>query len=324
MPRPQHLPFELLQTFAFIAEQDGDAAAAAEQLCITQPSISKRLAALRRLTSDPDRQPWLLLRGKRWQLTCEGQRVQGVVSDLVRRHEEMERFVASDRQGKPVVAIACGQQAASGFVNLAVGKFLTEYSGCGVRLSTPRGKARIEGVAGGQFDLAVVTDTPAMIHQLARREMFIETLFEDRFVLAANPPSKSDWEKTWRELSNDRPVAAAKVLQMPFILPEPDASRRRQFDEWCFRATQKSFDVVLEAGGWQTILDFVEEGIGVGLVPETAVDAMPPTWHSRPNHAEVGRERVPTRRGAVDRPKGAWKRRAGTDRFREKATAVVA
>jgi DNA-binding transcriptional LysR family regulator len=60
---------------------------------------------------------------------------------------------------------------------------------------------------------------------------------------------------------------------MPFILPEPDASRRRQFDEWCFRATQKTFDVVLEAGGWQTILDFAEAGIGVGLVPETAVEA---------------------------------------------------
>ncbi len=34
----------------------------------------------------------------------------------VSRHEQMERFVASDRQGKPVVAIAGGQQAARGFV----------------------------------------------------------------------------------------------------------------------------------------------------------------------------------------------------------------
>jgi LysR family positive regulator for ilvC len=273
MPRSHHLPHDLLQTFALIADLDGDAAAAAERLGITQPSISKRLTALRRLTSDPDRQPWLILKGKRWRLTAEGQRVRSVVTDLVYRYEQMERFVTSDRQGKPVVAIACGQQAGRGFVQVAVRRFLNEKPDGRVRISTPRGKARIEGVAGGRFDLAVVTDTPEIIHQIARREMFIEELFEDRFVLVANPPAKSDWGRTWRELPIDRPVAAARLLEMPFILPESDATRRKQFDEWCFQATRNPFDVVLETGGWLTILDFAEDGIGVGLVPETAVEA---------------------------------------------------
>jgi LysR family positive regulator for ilvC len=273
MPRPEHLPFELLQTFALITDLDGDATLAAEQLGISQPSISKRLTALRRATSDPDRQPWLLLHGKRWHMTAEGVRVRGVVADLVHRYQQMEQFVASDRETKPVVSIACGQQAASGFVQLAVKQFLKTTPECSVRISTPRGKARIEGVAGGQFDLAVVTDSPASIHQFARREMFIETLFDDCFVLAANPPSKSDWGKRWRDLPMDRLIAATRLLEMPFILPESDASRRQQFDEWFFRATEKSFDVVLETGGWQSILDFAEAGVGIGLVPVSAVNA---------------------------------------------------
>ncbi len=273
MTRPEHLPLELLQTFTLIADLDGDATAAAERLGITQPSISKRLTALRRVTSDPDRQPWLILKGRRWRLTTEGQRVRGVVADLVRRYEQMEQFVASARIGRPVVTLACGQQAASGFVRRSVERFLNDHPECQVRISTPRGKARIEGVAGGQFDFALVTDNPTAIHRMAQREMYVEPLFEDRFVLAAHPRPTSLWGMKWCGLPTNRPLTAAEVIDLPFILPEPDAYRRQQFDEWCFRATGKTIDAVVETGGWQTILDFVESGIGVGLVTHSAITA---------------------------------------------------
>jgi LysR family positive regulator for ilvC len=277
MPRPEHLPFDLLQTFALIAELNGDATKAAERLGITQPSISKRLSALRRYTAGPENRPWLLLKGKRWLLTAEGERVRGVVVDLVGRYEQMEQFVASGREGRPVVVIACGQQSAGGFVQLAVEQFLKEHPEVQVRVSTPRGKARIQGVAGGQFDLAVVTDSTATIHRAAGREMYVEELFQDRLVLAANPPAKSSWGATWRKLPTDRPVSASALLEMPFILPEPDASRRQQFDEWCFQATGRTVDVVLETGGWQTILEFAESGIGVGLATQSAFERVR-TW----------------------------------------------
>ena len=155
----------------------------------------------------------------------------------------------------------------------AVERFLKEHPGCRVRIATQRGKTRIEGVAGGRFDLAVVSDSAATIHQIARREMCVESLFEDRFVLAANPPAKSPWAARWAALPTDRPVTAAELLGMPFILPEADASRRRQFDEWCLRATGKTVDVAIETGGWQTILDFAESGLGVGLATSSTVDA---------------------------------------------------
>jgi LysR family transcriptional regulator, positive regulator for ilvC len=281
MPRPEHLPLELLQTFALIADLDGDATTAAERLDISQPSISKRLAALRRATTDPNGQPWLFLKGKRWRLTAEGQRVRSVVADLVRRYEQMEQFVGSGREGKSLVSIACGQQAATGFVRIAVERFLREHGDCRLRISTPRGKSRIEGVAGGQFDFALVTDSPATIRRYARRELFVETLFEDRLVLAANPRAKSTWAATWNSLPADRPAPAAALAEMPFILPESDASRRQQFDEWCFRATAKPLDVVLETGGWQTILDFAESGIGVAVATQTAIEAFQARRHGK-------------------------------------------
>jgi len=41
----------------------------------------------------------------------------------------------------------------------------------------------------------VVTESAASIRQIARREMFVETLFEDRFILVANPPVRSVWAR---------------------------------------------------------------------------------------------------------------------------------
>jgi DNA-binding transcriptional LysR family regulator len=246
VPRPARLSLELLETFVALADHDGDASHTAEHLGINQPSVSKRLAALRRLTAERIGQPWLLRKGKRWRLIPEGQRVRLVVADMVRRYEQLERFVASGAEGRPLVSIACGQQAATGFVMAAIEQFLRKSPEAHVRLSTPRGRARIEGVAAGQFDLAVVTDSPATIRKVARREMYIEQLFDDHFVLAANPPAKTDWGRLWQKLPTDRPALASELLDLPFILPEPDAARRQQFEDWCYRATQKTFKVNLE------------------------------------------------------------------------------
>lgn len=273
MSRPEHIPLELLETFVKIAEMEGDATAAAERLDISQPSISKRLAALRRATSDPDGVPWLLLKGKRWRVTDEGHRVLGVVSDLVHRYEQLERFIASDKQSNPIVSIACGQQAANGSVKLGIERFLKESPKCRVRLSTPRGRSRIEGVAGGQFDLAIVSDSPSAIRQIARVELYVEALLEDHFILVANPSARSIWAEQWHNLSTERSVTAREVFGLPFILPEPDAARRRQFDEWSYRAAGQPFDVILETGGWQTILEFAASGVGVGLVTKSAFDS---------------------------------------------------
>ena len=275
MARFEHIPLEFLQTFVRIAELDGDATSAAHELGISQPTISKRLAALRRATSDPDGQPWLLLKGKRWLVTPEGQRVRGVVTDLVQRYKEMEQFVAGNQQSQTVISLACGQDAASSFVKTAIERFLKQQPNCRVRVSTPRGKSRIEGVAGGQFDMAIVTDSPSTIRRIARVDLYIETLFEDSFVLVANPTAKSDWGKHWSTLlkeSTERSISAKELIGLPFILPEPDSSRRKQFDEWMYRATGQPVAVIIETGGWQNILNYAASGLGIGLVTQTALD----------------------------------------------------
>ena len=88
-------------------------------------------------------------------------------------------------------------------------------------------------------------------------------------MLAGNPLAKSNWAKQWRALPASRPVGANDIAGLPLILPEPDATRRIQFDEWIHRATGRAVEPVLEAGGWQNILEFAARGLGVGLATQS-------------------------------------------------------
>jgi len=270
----QHVPLELMQTFVKIVEHEGDATTAAQELGISQPSISRRLSALRDIVGDAEDRPWLILKGKRWLLTPGGERVRGVIADLVRKYEQVEQFIAESQAAKPTVSIACGQTAAGGFVRLAIERLAEKNPDVRVRLSTPRGKARIEGVAGGQFDLAIVTDDEATIRDVAGIDLHIEPLQADRFVVAANPSAKSTWAKAWESLPVRRPLTAKDLGDLPMILPEPDASRRQQFDSWFKRSAGRVPKVVLEVGGWQNLLRFVQSGMGVGFATESAVHSI--------------------------------------------------
>ncbi len=271
MTASEHIPLELLQTFVRVVELGGDASAAAQSLEISQPSISKRMSALRRIVGDGGGRPWLILKGKRWLLTEEGERVCGVVTDLVRRYEQVDSFIADKQTVKQTVSIACGQMAACGFVANAITKAMIANPNVCVRVSTPRGRSRIEGVAGGQFDFAIVTDTEATIREAAGIELYIESLQLDRFAVAANPSAKAAWAKAWNGLPVRRPLKASDLVDLPLILPEADAGRRQQFDQWYSNAIGRTPNVVLEVGGWRTILQFITAGLGVGLVTEQAI-----------------------------------------------------
>lgn len=121
--------------------------------------------------------------------------------------------------------------------------------------------------------MAIFTDGSAMIHRIARMELYLEKLFEDRFVLVAHPSATSSWAKQWNALPTNRPITSKELLGLSFILPEPDASRRQQFDEWMHKFNGQLPEVILETGGWHTILEFAGAGLGVGVVPESFVSS---------------------------------------------------
>jgi DNA-binding transcriptional LysR family regulator len=279
MPRRLPLSLELLETFLCLIRHDGDAAAAAKQLGINQPSMSKRLKSLQHAGS-PLKHPWLERVGKSWKLTPEGERVLPAVRDLLDRHRQLTEFVSS--RDRDQVRLACGQRATAGIVARALLQFRQENEDVPVRLSTLRGRERIERVATGSLDFALVSHDPAQILEIARRPLHVEVLFAEPLMLAA--ARESPWAARIRRFRR-ADVDAGLVGALPLILPEPDSGLRRHLDEW-FETSEPGADrrgdgseipeeqgagtwprVVLETGGWSTILEFIRLGLGVGFLP---------------------------------------------------------
>jgi len=271
MPRSVSLSFELLQTFVSLIHHQGEAAAVMRELELEQPTLSKRLKYLQHAGPLLDR-PWLVREGKTWKLTAEGLKVWPAVEELVDRYRNLHAFV--EEGGKPAgaapVHFACGQAMAAGLVRHALLEFREEHPDARLRISTLRGRARIEGVSNGSLDLAIVTHDEPTIIEIARRPLHIEPLVDYGLCLVCAAGSR--WESKVRSLP--RAGAAPKAFcSFPLILPEPDAGIRKGLDE-VLRSSGllNQLDIALEVGGWATILAYVRDGFGVGLVSEGALD----------------------------------------------------
>lgn len=276
MPRSSRLSIELLQTFLILLEHDGDGLAAAAKLDINQPSMSKRLAVLQH-TGRGITRPWLKREGKRWTATAEGLRVLPAVRDILARYDRLTAFTEDRGAGLPAFTFGCGQQAATGFVLRAVRRFHREQPDVLFRISQMRGQARIEGVANGSLDLAAVTDREETIAAVARCELHIDALPEEPLVLVAAQAMPDGgpmpaWHAAFMKLP-PRGVSAEVLPSFPLILPEPDADIRRVLDVAAGQAgVLNELNIALEMGGWQAILAYVREGLGVGVVPRTALE----------------------------------------------------
>lgn len=276
MPRSSRLSIELLQTFLSLLEHDGDAMAAAEELGINQPSMSKRLAVLQH-TGRGITRPWLKREGKTWTTTAEGLRVLPAVRDILARYDRLTAFSENLGAGLPAFAFGCGQQAATGFVLRAASRFHREQPDVPFRISHLRGRARIEGVANGSLDLAAVTDRAETITAVAHGELHIDTLPEEPLVLVAARTMPGGvpmpvWHPAFTKLP-PRGVSAEALTPFPLILPEPDADVRRVLDAAAQQAgVLNELNIALEMGGWQAILAYVREGLGVGVVTQTAFE----------------------------------------------------
>jgi DNA-binding transcriptional LysR family regulator len=168
------------------------------------------------------------------------------------------------------VTFACGQHAVTTFVLEALLCFRRERPGVRFRISTMRGRARIEGVANGHLDLATVAFSDAEIRAIARRTLHVERLRDEPFVLVAGKSAKEPWREAFEALP-DGPVPAEALARFPLILPEPDAGIREFLDRDLEAAgVADRLSVVMEVGGWSTILAFVKAGVGVGIVSRAA------------------------------------------------------
>ncbi|MFN4260522.1 MAG: LysR family transcriptional regulator [Gemmataceae bacterium] len=269
MPRPVSLSMDLLRTFLLMVQTSGDASQAAKQLRINQPSMSKRLGYLQHVGPVLDR-PWLVREGKSWHLTEEGRRVLPAVQEIVRRYEQLTEYLGPAHLAVPQVHFACGQQTVMGFVQQAIKRFQSEQPKVRLRITTLRGRQRIERVANGSLDLATVTHSEVAIRKIARRPLYTEAVDSRCLTLVCS--EDSPWSGRVKKLPKTK-VTPENLVDFPLILPEPDAGIRRTLDHILLKnGLLGSVDIRMEIGGWTSILAYVREGLGVGVVSEAALN----------------------------------------------------
>jgi DNA-binding transcriptional LysR family regulator len=295
-----------MTTFVTVVRTDGDATRAAEQLHINQPSMSKRLAFLQH-AGRILRRPWLERVGKTWHLTEEGRRVLPAVEELVHRYRLLTDAIEEER---PAVVFGTGSAGATGYVRDALRAFRSRNPNVTYRISCRPAIARVEGVANGSLDLACVRMAPQDVLERARRPLFVEDLYDDPLVLVAT--SHVEGFDEFRDLS-EKTLTPKSLTRFPLVVAEPDAGLRREFDRRCRDVgIGDRLRIAVEVGPCTTALDYVRDGVGVGVVPRSSLNG----------ETELTVKSLPSKLSPPNTVRVICRKRAGTDDLDLTAGAV--
>lgn len=270
MPRHSRISIDLLETLVTLIDAQGDAAEAMRQLDINQPSMSKRLAMLQH-RHDTIPTPWLTRDGKTWKLTEAGERYFPAAREIVYRQQTLEESILTNHPVPSRVWLCCGEEAVRSFVHSALEAFRRAHPAIQFCVSVLAPAARITAVANGAADMATVTHDDESTQKIAGRRLHIETLTEDRLAVAIGKKARKELKSQFDALP-DHGVRLKQVAEFPLILPAPDGGTRVRIDEAFVEAKVKlPLDIVAELEGWQTLIAYVESGMGLAILPESAI-----------------------------------------------------
>lgn len=243
-----------LQYFVAIAERLSFTRAA-EDLDLTQPSLSRQIRDLERELGAP-----LFNReGRSISLTAAGQAFLPAARAALAEAERGRRSVREvlGGQGGPLLIGSSPQTAATVLAPL-LGRFRAAHPGVDARVVEDGALALIEALEEGRLDLAVVPiDAP---HSLA------QVPFLDARVLALAPrghPLMAEERVDLRRL-----VAAPGASPVPLLmLKERYLTRVRLAAAWHDAGLRPL--IAMESAVGQTLAAYAEAGLGVALLPET-------------------------------------------------------
>lgn len=265
MAMPNHpITLELCQAFVAMHEAKGSLLAAAKLLGDTNFNLSRRIQTIVEGPKQKLPRAWLRKDGKRFELTAEGERMLNHAKDFVERWELLVRLNGMVREAG--LSVACGQEAAGGIVLKAAAAFRADFPGENLTVAVTRGRQRIEGVASGRYDLALVTTNKHDAEVIAKRRLVVHELGDDELMLAC--AVRSPWSEEFKKADD---AMLAELLLWPLILPETDSAVRQEFDKNLRKLSPKLPTIAMEVGGWRVLQGYVQAGFGVGLLPRSVL-----------------------------------------------------
>lgn len=241
-----------LETFTVVARR-ASFTRAAEELHLTQPAVTRQIAALERELKTPlfDRL------GKSVQLTSAGEvllRYAGQVLGLTKEAQEAVAEVAAGTAGRLSVG------ASTTLATYLLPGILTRFRGAHpeVDLTIRTGiSAHIATlVLNGGVDLGLVTN-----EGLPDVNLILEPLGAYATVLVSRPE---------HALAGTAPLAAQELVGQPLLLMEPGTNLRHYVDQLLASAGATA-QAAMELDSVETIKRMVEAGLGISLLPEVAI-----------------------------------------------------
>jgi DNA-binding transcriptional LysR family regulator len=236
-----------LRSFCYAA-QLGSISKAAEQASLSQPSVSLQIQTLEKELKTALFQR----RGPKISLTPDGQTLYELARPLVEAIDALPGTFQASRHGLEAgwLNIAAGESTILYILPEIIKKFSRTYPGIQLKLHNVTGRDGLKLLRNDVVDFAVgsMIEVPDDI-------IYCPIFSYDPMLIASldHPPA-------------EKPKVTIKdVAQYPLILPPPHLTTWRVVD-YVFHKYQLSYQVALEAGGWEVIKRYVELGLGISIV----------------------------------------------------------
>lgn len=241
-----------LRAFCFAA-QAGSISKAGERLCLSQPSVSLLIKAL-----ESDLGVTLFeRRGPRIELTGAGKILLEASLPLIEGLEHLPELFAQ-RLGEAqsgALDIAAGESTILYLLADHVKAYTERYPRVNTHLHNVTGRDGMQLLRNGDVDFAV----GSMIEVPADVSFVPIFTYDPVLITPVNHP-----------LAKKRAVSLGEISHCGLILPPRHLSTWRVVD-LVFQQHGLSYNVCLEAGGWEVVKKFVELGLGVSIVTSICV-----------------------------------------------------
>lgn len=251
---PYYKQSRLKQLRAFCyAAQTNSISKAAEKLFLSQPTVSLQIQAL-------ERELDIALferRGPSIRLTPEGEVLLELASPLVAGIDSLPQTFAAQcgRLEKGELHIAAGESTILYILPKTIKQFEQSYPGIRVKLHNVTGRDGLEMLRSDEVDFAVgsMLDIPEDIDY---NPIFT---YDPALIVPPDHP-----------LAGRQSITLADIAPYGLILPPRHLSTWRMVD-LVFRQNNLEYKVALEAGGWEVIKKYVEEGLGISIVTDVCL-----------------------------------------------------
>ncbi|UJF33979.1 LysR family transcriptional regulator [Paenibacillus hexagrammi] len=254
------MDFKTLKSFQTIAKH-GSFALAAEELNYAQSTVTMQIQKL-----ESELGILLIERGKKCSLTAAGRLFLEQSLLIIERMEQLQTNIADLQNGEVgTIRVGLTEPTASYRFPKLLQKFSRQYPKIRVALEIAGTPVLLAALSKGTVDLAICSSPNV------GSELYFQPLFQEKFVVL---------------LPEDHPLAQYDAIQPEqlngqTLLVTSESCPYRKKLEMTLRETGNIAVETMEIGSMTAMKPYVQEGFGIALVPELALEGISPGLTTR-------------------------------------------